>query len=185
MCGLGVNMTLYEQAKINLEDFKRIADEEGMRFMLMEGNLLGAYRDGGFCNGDENDIDLGIMDDQFWKFGNVATKLEEIGFRCKKMVLTDIWHGGCWERGGNHIDIMRMLNDGKVYNIGDMGGLRYDYSPDIFDEYGKINFLGIELETVGKIEKFLEERYGDWKTPVGIDEYDYRDTKYSPNVKKL
>jgi hypothetical protein len=45
--------------------------------------------------------------------------------------------------------------------------------------------LGIELETVGKIEKFLEERYGDWKTPVGIDEYDYRDTKYSPNVKKL
>jgi len=173
-------------AKQNLTDFKRIADEEGMRFMLMEGNLLGAYRDGGFCEGDENDIDLGIMDDQFYKFGNVATRLEDEGFINRKMVFWGgVWHGGCWERNGNHIDIMRMLNDernGKVYNIGDMGYLRYDYSPDIFDEYGKITFLGLELETVGKIEKFLTERYGDWKTKVGKAEYSYRDPKYSPNV---
>jgi phosphorylcholine metabolism protein LicD len=175
-----------ELAKKNLADFKRIADEEGMRFMLMEGNLLGAYRDGGFCEGDENDIDLGIMDDQFYKFANVATRLEDEGFVNRKFVFcNNLWHGGCWERNGNHIDIMRMLNDGKVYNIGDMGGLRYDYSPDIFEEYGKINFIGLELETVGKIEKFLEERYGDWRTKVGKEEYSYRDPKYSPNVKKI
>lgn len=173
-------------AKQNLEDFKRIADEEGMRFMLMEGNLLGAYRDGGFCEGDENDIDLGVMDDQFYKFGQVATRLEEEGFVNKKFVFfNNLWHGGCWERNGNHIDIMRMLNDGKVYNIGDMGGLRYDYSPEIFESYGKIIFLGLELETVGDIEKFLTERYGDWKTKVGKEEYSYRDVKYSPNVKKI
>lgn len=173
-------------AKQNLADFKRIADEEGMRFMLMEGNLLGAYRDGGFCEGDENDIDLGIMDDQFYKFGQVATRLEEEGFSNKKFVFSNnMWHGGSWERNGNHIDIMRMLNDGKVYNIGDMGAIRYDYSPEIFDSYSKITFLGLELETVGDIEKFLTERYGDWKTKVGKAEYSYRDPKYSPNVRKI
>ena len=66
-----------------------------------------------------------------------------------------------------------------------MGRLKYEYSPDIFKDYGKINFLGMELETPGKIEKFLEERYGDWRTPVGMDEYSYKDPKYSPNVKKI
>lgn len=175
-------MDLALEAKKNLEDFKRIADSFGMRFMLMEGNLLGAYRDGGFCKGDENDIDLGIMDDQFNKFAEVADELGRIGFNCKKYVFVDgVWHGGCWERNGNHIDIMRMLKDGNIiYNIGEMGGLRYDYSADIFSNYGKITFLGMELETVGNIEKFLNERYGNWK--VKDPNYSYRDPKSSPSV---
>lgn len=174
-------MDLALEAKKNLEDFKRIADNFGMRFMLMEGNLLGAYRDGGFCEGDENDIDLGVMDDQFYKMSDVAKKLEEEGFECRKLVNTDRWHGGSWGRNGNHIDIMRMIKDGDVvYNIGEMGGLRYDYSADIFSSYGKINFLGIELETVGDIEKFLTERYGNWK--VKDPNYSYRDPKSSPSV---
>lgn len=175
-----------DEAIKNLKDFKEIADKAGMRFMLMEGNLLGAYRDGDFCKGDENDIDLGIMDDQFFKFDEVIEELEAKGFYCKKLVVADgLWHGGCWERNGNHIDIMRMLFDGKVYNIGEMGKLRYNYSPDIFETYGEIEFLGLKLETPGKIEKFLEERYGDWRTPVGSDEYDYANKKYSPNVQWL
>jgi phosphorylcholine metabolism protein LicD len=177
---------LTKQATQNLTDFKQIADQEKMRFMLMEGNLLGAYRDGGFTEGDEDDIDVGIMDDQFLKLDDVVYGLSQLGFECKKLVVhRGLWHGGCWERNGNHIDIMRMLNDGKVYNIGEMGHLRYDYSPDIFEEYGKINFLGLELETVGKIEKFLEERYGDWKTKVPRQIYSYSNPIFSPNVKRL
>jgi len=178
-------MDLALEAKKNLEDFKTIADKYGMRFMLMEGNLLGAYRDGGFCEGDENDIDLGIMDEEFVKFSEVAQELDKIGFACNKYVYVDgMWHGGSWSRNGNHIDIMRMLKDGDVvYNIGEMGGLRYDYSADIFAGYGKINFLGLELETVADIEKFLTERYGNWRVKVGRDEYSYKDPKYSPNVK--
>jgi phosphorylcholine metabolism protein LicD len=179
-------MDLVIIAKKNLADFKRIADEEGMRFMLMEGNLLGAYRDGGFCEGDENDIDLGIMDDEFYKFSDVSEELGKIGFECKKYVYTDIWHGGCWERNGNHIDIMRMLKDHDlVYNIGEGGALRYDYSADIFYKYGKINFLGLEIDTVGDIDKFLTERYGNWRVKVSRDEYSYKDPKYSPNIKKI
>src|SRR5574343_682425 len=167
--------------KQNLRDFKEISDRVGMRFMIMEGTLLGAYRDHNIVKDDENDIDLGIMEDQFYKFDDVCKFLEDIGFSNKKMVVVDgEFHGGCWERHGNHIDIMKMIKDGDViYNIGDMGGLRYDYPADIFDGYGKINYLGMELETPAKIEKFLETRYGDLKTPVGINAYSYFDTKYS------
>lgn len=177
---------LVDVATHNLLDFKRLAENEGMRFMLMEGNLLGAYRDGGFCVGDEDDIDLGIMDDQFDKFLNVRQRLLEIGFVEKKTVDFDNkFHGGCWERGGNHIDIMRMLKDGDtIYNVGAYGSLRYEYPAEIFRKYGKIRFLGVEVETVGDIEKFLETRYGDWRTPVSITEYSYSDPKYSPNVKR-
>lgn len=175
-----------QQAVKNLKDFKDIADRHGMRFMLMEGNLLGAYRNGKFCEGDEGDIDLGIMDNEFYKFSDVVQDLLKIGFTEKKLVVVDgVWHGGCWERNGNHIDIMRMLNDGKVYNIGDLGGVRYDYSPDIFDGYSKINFMGIEVETVGNIEKFLEERYGDYEEIIPKNEYCYNDPYYSPNIKFL
>lgn len=171
----------------NLRDFKQIADKAGMRFMLMEGNLLGAYRDGGFCEGDEWDIDIGIMDDQFWKFTDVASELEKIGFKCLKNVIVDgVFHGGCWERGKNHIDIMRMMSDENyVYNVGEMGRLRYEYSPEIFSKYGKIKFIGFDLETVGEIEDYLEERYGDWKIKIGNDTYMYNNPLYSPNVKRV
>ncbi len=174
--------------KRNLQDFKEIADKIGMRFMLMEGNLLGAYRDGGgFVKGDEDDMDLGITDTQFNKFPTVIDELKKIGFQeRKRVVINDKLHGGCWERGGNHIDIMRMIFDkDKVFNFGEMGRIRYDYPKDIFETYGKINFLGIEVETVGNIEKYLETRYGNWSAPVSRSEYDYKDVKYSPNVKIL
>jgi phosphorylcholine metabolism protein LicD len=180
-------MDLVDEAKNNLEDFKRLAKHYEMRWMLMEGNLLGAYRDGNFTKDDENDIDIGIMEDEFYKFPEVQRDLELAGFVCKKLVVVDgEYHGGCWERNGNHIDIMKMKREGTtIYNIGEMGALRYDYPADIFGFYGKITFIGIECETPGKIEEFLTVRYGDWHKVIGRDEYSYRDPKYSPNVRCL
>jgi phosphorylcholine metabolism protein LicD len=173
-------------ARDNLKDFKEIADKAGMRFMLMEGNLLGAYRDGGIIEGDEDDMDLGIMDNEFSKFPQVIDELLKKGFvERKRVVINNELHGGCWERNGNHIDIMKMITDDAVYNYGEMGRIRYDYPKDIFETYSKITFLGMEVETVGNIEKYLEVRYGDWKTPVSGKEYDYKNPKYSPNVKIL
>jgi len=169
-------------ARDNLKDFKEIADKVGMRFMLMEGNLLGAYREKGIIKGDEDDMDLGIMDNEFSKFPQVIDELLKKGFvERKRVVINNELHGGCWERNGNHIDIMRMIKDkGLVYNVGDGGALRYDYSADIFSEYGKIDFLGLEVDTVGDIEKFLTERYGDWK--VKNPNYSYKDPVSSPSV---
>lgn len=170
----------------NLRDFKEAADSRGLRFMLQEGTLLGAYRDKNFCKDDENDIDLGIMDEEFGKVDEVIKILENKGFVNKKRVdFKGIFHGGCWERNGCHIDLMRMIKDeGIVYNIGAMGAIRYDYPAEIFNGYSKIIFRGMEFDAPADIEGFLKTRYGDWKTPIGIHAYSYDNPIFSPNVRR-
>ncbi len=80
---------------------------------------------------------------------------------------------------------MKMIKEGNiVYNIGDLGRLRYEYPAKIFKDYGKIKFLGLELDTVADIEKYLEVRYGDWEIPIPNTEYQYWNPIYSPNVKR-
>ena len=168
MFGLGNNM-LAEISFNNLLDFKKVADEIGLRFMLMEGTLLGAYRDKGFVINDETDIDLGIMEEEFDKVPELINRLLNIGFNFPKVVnFNDVFHGGDLNRNGCHIDLMRMIRqDNLVYNIGEMGALRYDFPKEVFDGYSKIMFYGHEFDAPKDIELCLETRYGDWGTPVG------------------
>ena len=169
----------------NLRDFKEVADKIGMRFMLQEGTLLGAYRDKDFCENDEADIDLGIMEDQFDKVQQVIDELKKRGFtNRKRVVVKGVFHGGALVRDDCHIDLMRMIKeDDVIYNIGDMGALRYDYDADIFDGYSKIMFRGMEFDAPGDIEGYLVERYGDWKIKVSAHIYSYHNPIFSPNVK--
>jgi len=178
MLGLGLS------SEQNLRDFKEVADKIGMKFMLQEGTLLGAYRDKDFCENDESDIDLGIMEDQFDKCQQVIDELKKRGFENKKRVEVDgVFHGGALMRDGCHIDLMKMIKDGdEIYNIGDMGALRYNYPAEIFNGYSKITFRGMEFDAPGDIEGFLETRYGDWKTKVPSAIYSYYNPIFSPNV---
>ena len=171
----------------NLRDFKKAAEKVGMKWMIMEGTLLGAYRDHNFVKDDASDIDLGIMEEEFYKLDEAIAILYDYGFDFPKIVNVDgEFHGGALVRGDCHIDLMKMKREGDiVYNLGEMGGLIYEYSADIFDGYSEIEFRGMKLNTPAKIEKYLETRYGDWKTPVGKDEYDYANPKYSPNVRRI
>ena len=170
----------------NLKDFKEVADRIGMRFMLQEGTLLGAYRDKDFVVDDESDIDIGIMEDQFDKCQQVIDELLTKGFENKKIVIVEgEFHGGALTRGGCHIDLMKMVREGsKVYNLGDGGELRYDYDAKIFDGYSKIMFRGMEFDAPKDIEGFLTTRYGDWKTPIPITIYNYSNPLFSPNVRR-
>jgi FkbM family methyltransferase len=170
----------------NLKDFKEAADSLGMRFMLQEGTLLGAYRDKDFVVNDESDIDLGIMEDQFDKCQQVIDILLSKGFENNKRVIVDNeFHGGALTRGGCHIDLMKMIKEGsQVYNLGDGGDLRYDYDAKIFDGYSKIMFRGMEFDAPADIEGFLTARYGDWKTPISNTIYNYSNPIFSPNVKR-
>ena len=169
----------------NLKDFKEVADKLGIRFMLQEGTLLGAYRDKGFVKDDENDIDLGIMDDQFHRVEELIERLEEKGFLFHKgFYVNGKFQGGALVKGDSHIDIMRMLLDGdEIINYGEAGKIKYIYPKEIFNGYSKIDFYGVEYDAPKDIEGFLSTRYGDWKTPVGKEEYSYKDPKYSPNVR--
>lgn len=180
-------MDIKEQAVKNLKEFKEIADLCGMRFMLGDGTLLGAFTDKDFLPDDENDIDLCVMESEFHKFGDVENHLLKNGFtNTKRVDVRGEFHGGCWARGDNHIDVMKMIKDGDVvYNIGERGLLRYEYPAEIFDKYSQIEFMGMAFDAPGDIQAFLEARYSDWRRYVPKEIYDYANPVFSPNVKKL
>jgi len=177
-------MTIKEEAIRNLEDFARAANELGIPFMLMEGTLLGAYREKDFVVNDENDIDLGIHEEHFSKYDALIMRLKDFGFTMTKLVkIGDEIHGGAFVRGANHIDIMRMVVvKNQTINYGLMGKLYYKYTKDVFDGYSEINFHGNTYKTPKLIEKFLTQRYGDWKTPVALKNYSWKHKRTSPNA---
>lgn len=169
----------------NLRDFKKAAEEQGMRFMLADGTLLGAYRDKGFVEGDEGDIDLMIMDHEFYKITDVMNGLKGFEFT-KEFDVGGVFQGGALVRGTNHIDLMRMVALGdSIVNYGEGGNLIYKYPKDIFNKYSKIDFYGVTYDAPGDIERFLEARYGNWMIPVSKEDYSYKDPKYSPNVSDI
>ena len=179
---------LKEQAQNNLKDFKVAADKVGIKFMVMEGTLLGFHRDKDFVKGDEHDIDLGIMDEEIDKVPALIEELKTMGFdHFKDFTLIGEFEGGALKRGGNHIDLMRMHRDNEeVYNFGRavIDGkpelLSYEYPAHLFDGYGTISYNGDTFLTPNDIEGFLEITYGDWKTPD--PDYCYHDKKSRPNI---
>lgn len=179
-------MALKDEAIKNLIDFKEAADYLGVRFMIMEGTLFGAYREKDFMPDDEDDIDIGITEEYFDKVETLIEFLKKKRFvNHKRVEWGGKFHGGALERKGNHIDIMRMIKEGDiVYNIGNHGALRYEYPAELFNGYGSIKFHGITLETPVDIEGYLTTRYGDWKTHVDRSIYNYASPIFSPNVKR-
>lgn len=180
-------MTKKEQALWNLRDFSNACFACDIRFMLMEGTLLGAYREKDFIINDEKDIDLGIHDRHFKNYDCLVKRLRAVGFTNSKIVtINGEIHGGAFVRGTNHIDVMRMIKKGNhVINYGLQGKLYYIYTADIFRGYSIIDFHGNPYKAPKKIEKFLTQRYGDWKTPIPLSRYSWKDKKYSPNVRWL
>lgn len=179
-------MELKEQAIKNLRDFKKAAEQVGMPFMMMEGNLLGFYYKGDFCDGDEGDIDLGIHERHFHKVDKVIKLLELQGFEHhKRFMLGDSFEGGAIRRGGNHIDLMNMhTDDDTVYNFGrcPQGLVVYEYPAEMFNSYDTITYLDMTFLTPSDIKGFLDHTYGEWN-PEKAKNYCYYDKKYRPNVK--
>jgi len=184
--------SLKEQALKNLIDIKNIFDELKIPFCLMDGTLLGAYRDGDFIKGDYNDIDIGFDAEYFEKISLVFKKSEEMGL--KKLKQWDFkrrFEGGAVIRGGNHVDFFCIHKKGKdAYNLGrnflpnnSKPYMAYVYPVEAFTKFDKLIFKGMEFNIPSKIEDILEVRYGNWKTPVRRGEgYNWLNMEQNPNL---
>lgn len=179
-------MTIKEQAIQNLKDFKIAADRLGIPFFLMDGTLLGAYRQGDFISDDIDDIDLGVIDGEF----NSEPLIEELvgmGFTHKKQLMVEgERYGFSVTRGENHIDVMRIMSNEKgSYNLArnrtGQGLVSYNYSH--LTRWCLIPFAEGIYRIPDNTEQFLEQRYVDWKTPVKRGDYDYLDVKQVPCLK--
>jgi len=188
----GTITNLKEQALKNLIDVKGAFDELGIPFCLMDGTLLGAYRDGDFIKGDYNDIDIGFDAKYSKKISLIIDKIEERGL--KKIWGTDLRGkvvGRKVARGRNHVDIICIYKKEKeAYNLGrnflpnnSKEYMAYVHPIECFKNFSKLIFKGMEFNIPNKVENFLKARYGNWKTPIRRGEgFHWLNIKQNPNL---
>ena len=162
-------MTIKEEAVKNLRDIKSILDELDITWWLDCGTCLGAYRDKDFCEGDEDDIDLGT-----WFLPNrveIIKKAKKLGF--------EVYHE--WEReialkrNGNKIDLFYYdIKDDNAYTCFYSGEqvAKYVVVPKhFFERLAYLEFYGEMYPVPLEIETYLDKRYGNWHIKIPRKEY--------------
>lgn len=168
-------MTGIEQGIANWKDLHRVAGEMGLTFFLMDGTLLGAIRDGGFCKNDWDDIDIGIFSAEYDRTAEMVRRLKPLGFEVFKETVykSTVCRKGRLEgfgirRGGCHFDVMRICRHpirAECYNIGSgpSGYMAFVYPA--FRELEDVEFYGLQCKKPVNHEEYLTARYSDWRTP--------------------
>lgn len=159
-----------------LRDFKSVLDRTGTRFCLDGGTLLGAYRDGDFCEEDHDDIDLSCMNESHQS--EIETLAVSRGFELVKSFKgsSTTTPQSILSRDGIKVDLMFKRQKGdKVwwtiyYAAGDDYRTVLKAAP-FFDFNGSIVFHGLTFRRPKHVEEYLQYRYGNWKKPVPSSEF--------------
>lgn len=161
----------------NLLDITRVFETRGSRYMLADGTLLGAVRDGTFIPWD-NDTDLMVPIQGFNPL--VLRDLFDEGFRFTRCFgFPDDGMEWTLERQGVETDLFFVYpRDGSCYlsaywwDNGDGTAEWIDYIHPPMDE-GWIEFQGHRFRAPADPESYLARCYGDsWRVPR--DGWDYR-----------
>lgn len=183
--------TVRVQAKLNLFEFKRAMDRANIPFYLVAGTLLGAYREGDFIDGDEDDIDVAVTAEDFARIDDAHQSLLDAEFeRIKVFKVKDKVESVTYKRGSNHIDVACMnIRDGKAFCYGRSSrrhGLppifAYVFPARCFEYFNLLEFQGVRCRIPAHTEDYLSAKYIDWKTPTDRQHYDYLDVRQSPCV---
>jgi len=169
--------TTPEQSEGVLKEAKKILDDLEIPFCLFLGTALGAYRDGKFCPGDEDDIDFAIdikyyerieeIKEAFKDFENPHHWQPDDG-KCPEIAFVRRWKGNDYSK----VDLFFIteINGKAAWKF-------YPHSdPNVattklidkkhFEKFDEVEFYGEKFNIPGYIEEYLETNYGDWKTPI-------------------
>ncbi len=145
-----------EVSQRNLSDIKRILDNAGIKFWLMFGTFLGAYRDKAIIPYDL-DTDLAIYAEDLIRLGSCDYTFAREGFYLAVAPEVATLH-----RGGEHTDIYLFRPDGskRVWR-----SIKYD--ENALEASNEIEFLGQKWRILSEPERWLRYTYGDdWRTPI-------------------
>ena len=176
-------MEIKDQAVQNLKDIKGILDELKITFWLDGGTALGAYRDKGFCDGDEDDIDLCTWDNYLPFVDEIISKAEEKGFKLKDRWELEI----ALIRGNSKIDLFfNRKNNKEAYThlYANNKIAKYVVIPvHFYEKLEPIELYGMYFLIPSPINDYLTLKYGDWKTPVHRSVYSCYDIENNKLVR--
>ena len=161
-----------------LKEFKGILDKLNIPFMLFCGTALGAYRDGAFCPGDEDDIDVAIDIKYYDKLQEMKKAMShfQIGHSwlakdglCPEISFIKLHEDSCHTK----IDVffLSKIDDQMCWRFyrchnpenHTTKGLNMDY----MDNLQEIEFYGETYNILDDIEGYLKDNYGEnWRTPI-------------------
>jgi len=145
----------------NLLDTKRILDKAGIRFWLMFGTFLGAYRDQTIIPYDK-DTDLAIYSEDLPRLASCVDALATRGFELRIGPAMEDTCRTTLYRDGEHTGFAIFKPEGskRVWK-----SIKYDASA--FETFNEIQFLGQNFRILNDPERWLKYTYGeDWKTPI-------------------
>ncbi len=152
-------MTFKEKATQDLFEIKKVFNQAGVEFFLIFGTCLGAVREGGIIEHD-NDIDLGVVKGR--SLSEIQAGLEALDFqvsidnpdtatprmRANKRTLSDIH----WFEPENGHYVYR--NNGAVW---------VRIPEKFFQAFEVANIDSEEFLVPKPKEEYLEATYGDWQ----------------------
>ncbi len=153
----------------NLLEVKSIFDSMNIKFFLVHGALLGAYRDNDFIKYDE-DIELDIFDETFKRhYKKLYKKFIKAGFIVRSTKISSKKKGGKFNlyKSKEKITIRSLYID-ENYKKGKYRLTNnFKYLKKFFEKPSKIKFKNKVFTTPGPIEEYLIYVYGDkWRTPI-------------------
>jgi len=182
-------MTLKEQA---IQALKDLHDTE-INFCLMDGTLLGAYRDKDFCENDCDDIDIGILDEEYdiWS-KELVLKMEAKGYeKFKELIHKGKLEGFGLRKGECHIDVIRINKHperDECYNIGRTEGehkiMAFVYPAKHHKKFDVLKFYGLEFKAPHDIEGFLTARYGNWKNKISRPAFNWWEQSNQSSIRE-
>tara|TARA_Y100000768_G_scaffold521_1_gene390 strand:+ start:25542 stop:26978 length:1437 start_codon:yes stop_codon:yes gene_type:complete len=154
------NETLLKR-QIGLVDLADTLDQLEIPFMLSDGVLLGAVRDGGFIPWDW-DVEISIkVEDIFNKSDSLLEQLKKNDFDLDKINLVwDNYKVNAYKHG-TKFSLIGFYEEGE-YRMRSA----WKYPKIFFDRLEKFVFLNRTYHVPSPPESYLEFQYGDWRTPL-------------------
>lgn len=156
-----------EEAFKDLTNMKKVFDEEGVKFWLAHGTLLGIIRDNDFIPWDDA-VDIHVMEEDFLpKMDVLKEKLMRCNFifrDAKKPLGTKVNIYNYYHRQKNSISALFLNSKYKdnKYRLQN----RIKYPREFFEKEQMIVFKGEEFRVPSPPEKYLAYIYKKWKTPI-------------------
>lgn len=159
---------VYQRAADNcFKDLIKVLDKMKIKYWLEAGTCLGAIREGDFVAHD-SDIDIGLQDID--KADELFNELFKAGFHyIHTFGKKDNGYEFSHSKHGVKVDFFFFYEDGDTMWHSAWQGdhqLFYDYPKELFKDLKEIEFRGLKTFVPSPPEKYLEIKYGDWKTPV-------------------